>query len=169
MDSWLIWSLILFAVGLVFVATEVIVPSGGLLGLVALICLAGSLASAYQVSSGTGATMMVIEVICVPAVCLFVFKYLPKTTLGKQLILSPPKQKSGSPPQGPASPVSTSPHEKLMGKEGVIVTDLRPSGTMEIDGRRMSVVSEGEAIDTGCRAKVVMVEGNRIVVEAVGT
>ena len=52
----------------------------------------------------------------------------------------------------------------LVGKEGVALTALRPSGTCEIDGERIDVVSEREFITPGSRIKVVKAEGTRVVV-----
>lgn len=166
MDGWLVLTLVLFVAGLVVTAIEVVVPSGGLLALVALACLGGSLASAYQISGGTAATMAVIEVICVPTVIALVFKYLPKTSMGKQLILSPPDDEPQEQNPSRHSPAAN-PYEYLNGKEGIVVTSLRPSGTAEFDGRRISVVSDGEIIESEQRIKVVLVEGNRVVVEAI--
>jgi membrane-bound ClpP family serine protease len=55
----------------------------------------------------------------------------------------------------------------LVGKEGVVLTQLRPAGTGEIDGLRMDIVSEGAFIAAGTRIHVVRVEGRRIVVAPV--
>ena len=53
----------------------------------------------------------------------------------------------------------------LMGKEGVADTFFRPSGYIVIDGKKYDAVSEGEFIDKGSSLKVILVEGNRIVVK----
>jgi membrane-bound serine protease (ClpP class) len=44
---------------------------------------------------------------------------------------------------------------------------LRPSGTANINGQRVDVVTEGGLIERGTAVKVVAVEGSRIVVRAV--
>ena len=41
---------------------------------------------------------------------------------------------------------------------------LRPAGHATIDGRRVDVVSRGEAIEAGTRIRVIEVAGNRVVV-----
>ena len=55
---------------------------------------------------------------------------------------------------------------ELAGKQGVAVTNLRPSGSAEIDGERYDVVTESEFIEPGTAVRVIEVEGFRIVVEA---
>ncbi|MCZ9961728.1 hypothetical protein OFQ54_07830 [Brachyspira hyodysenteriae] len=42
---------------------------------------------------------------------------------------------------------------------------FRPSGYIVIDGQKYDAVSEGEFIDKGSSLKVILVEGNRIVVK----
>jgi membrane-bound serine protease (ClpP class) len=54
--------------------------------------------------------------------------------------------------------------EDLKGRTGISLTTLRPSGKALIDGRKVNVVTEGVFLDRGSKIKVVMVEGNRVVV-----
>jgi len=54
----------------------------------------------------------------------------------------------------------------LLDRVGVAVTNLRPSGSVEIDGDRHDVVTQGEFVDRGAAIRVVEVEGFRVVVEA---
>ncbi len=55
----------------------------------------------------------------------------------------------------------------LLHRTGVAITQLRPSGTALIDGKRTDVVTEGGLIDQGASIKVVTVEGIRVVVREV--
>lgn len=54
--------------------------------------------------------------------------------------------------------------EYLMGKQGIVITELRPSGAVVIDKEPVDVVSEGAYIKKGEIVKVVSVNGNRVVV-----
>ncbi|WP_041177115.1 NfeD family protein [Brachyspira intermedia] len=56
-------------------------------------------------------------------------------------------------------------YDDLIGKEGVADTFFRPSGYIVIDGKKYDAVSEGEFINKGSSLKVILVEGNRIVVK----
>jgi membrane-bound serine protease (ClpP class) len=55
----------------------------------------------------------------------------------------------------------------LLHRTGVAITQLRPSGTAFIDGKRTDVVTEGGLIDQGASIRVVAVEGIRVVVREV--
>ncbi len=53
---------------------------------------------------------------------------------------------------------------ELLGKEGIALTILRPSGTAIINNERIDVVTEGGFVDQNAKIKVIKVEGVRIVV-----
>lgn len=53
---------------------------------------------------------------------------------------------------------------ELVGKEGETITVLNPAGIAEFDGVRLNVVSEAQYLEKGAKVKVILVEGNRIVV-----
>jgi membrane-bound serine protease (ClpP class) len=52
----------------------------------------------------------------------------------------------------------------LLGKQGVTVTVLRPSGKAEIEGELVNVETEGEYVESGKMVEVIEVSGNRVVV-----
>jgi len=168
MENWLIWSCLLFAVGVLIAIIEVMIPSGGLLAVVALFCFCSSIACAYEHSGWAAIVMGCAQGICVPLTILWAFKVLPKTSLGKKLILATPDQRRGDENQKDNRQLTLQieQYQNLVGCEGVLVTPLRPSGTVEINGERISVVSDGEPIPKGTRVRVTQVEGNRIVVKA---
>ncbi len=87
------------------------------------------------------------------------FLYLPRSGVWKRL--GQPMRQTAS-----AGYVSSSDYTGLLGQIGVAATLLRPSGTAEFDGERLSVVTEGEFIPQGAAVQVVMVQGSRIVVRA---
>ncbi|MCL2677932.1 MAG: hypothetical protein FWE85_02640 [Clostridiales bacterium] len=53
----------------------------------------------------------------------------------------------------------------LIGRTGVSLTPLRPSGVAKIAERRTDVVTEGDFIDVGVAIEVIYVEGLRVVVK----
>ena len=54
--------------------------------------------------------------------------------------------------------------ESFKGKEGVADTSLHPSGWIQLEDKRIFVVSEGDFIEKGERVTVLSVDGNRVVV-----
>ena len=49
--------------------------------------------------------------------------------------------------------------EALIGAEGIVLTDLRPLGVVEVNGRRYDARSESRFIQTGSRIRVSHVDG----------
>ncbi|MBO4779524.1 MAG: serine protease, partial [Selenomonadaceae bacterium] len=56
---------------------------------------------------------------------------------------------------------------KFLGATGICVTDLRPAGTVTVDGEPLDVVSEGGFVKAGERVKVINVDGSRILVRQI--
>lgn len=54
---------------------------------------------------------------------------------------------------------------ELIGREGETLTDLRPSGTISVDGERFSCTSGGAWVKKGTPVRVISVDGTRILVE----
>lgn len=54
-----------------------------------------------------------------------------------------------------------------MHKEGIVLTELRPSGSVKIDDDVLDVISEGSYISKGEKIRVVKIEGMRIIVRKI--
>jgi membrane-bound serine protease (ClpP class) len=85
------------------------------------------------------------------------FVYLPRSPIWKRL--GQPMRQSAA-----AGYVASQNYVEYVGQTGIAVTPLRPSGTAEVDGSRLSVVTEGEFIPSGTPIQVVAAQGGRIVV-----
>ena len=58
-------------------------------------------------------------------------------------------------------------YEQLVGKEGITLNDLRPVGTVKINKKDYSAVSDGQWIPKNSKVKVTQVDGTRILVEKI--
>ena len=56
--------------------------------------------------------------------------------------------------------------DELMGKEGVTMSFLRPSGIAMFEGQRLNVITDGEFIEAQRPIKIVEARGSRVVVRA---
>ena len=56
-----------------------------------------------------------------------------------------------------------------LGKTGVAITPLRPTGIVEIDGERFEVVTEGDFISVGSEVKVVAMDRRKHFVRLVSS
>ena len=54
--------------------------------------------------------------------------------------------------------------EQWVGREGTVVTALRPAGFIEVAGERLSAASSGDFIEKGSAVEVTGVEGDHLVI-----
>lgn len=142
--------------GILVIIAEIILPSGGILSLIAAGVIGYSLFVVFtQVSNAVGIAFVAADVIILPLLVLVGLKMLARSPLTLKERLS---RQNGVVSQSPEL-------DKLMGKEGVVSSALHPAGTAVIDTRRVDVVSRGEFIEKGTEVVVVEVTGNRIVVK----
>ncbi len=152
------WCFFLYITGLLMVCLEIFIP-GGIVGAVGIISIASSFWVAYtKISSVFGLYFVSIGLI-VAMFCIFLsIKLFPRTKFSEKLFLRNSESDFKSTDNGLKS---------LEGKEGTALTKLRPAGIANVDGRKISVVTEGTFLSKGIKVKVVKVEGNRIVVREV--
>ena len=150
---------LLFLAGLILLAIEFFVPGFGLFGIAGIASILFSLF--MTLGGGIGAlNIMATGTVAAVVVFLFLLKYLPSSGLWKRLVL---KNELKTEQGYTASDDLT----QLLGQEGVVLTLLRPAGTIQVGERVVDVVSEGRFVEPGARVKVLGVNGNRIVVRAV--
>ena len=150
--------LFLQLVGVAVIVAEVILPSGGLLSLMAVTIFGYSLYVVFE-NFGRAMTMVfvVADIIMIPILVIVSFKMLAKSpvTLTDEL-----RREDGVSSQAPDM-------EKLLGCKGTAASALRPSGTALIDGHRVDVVSRGDFIEKDAKIEVVAVTGNQVIVKHV--
>jgi membrane-bound ClpP family serine protease len=149
-------TLLLFVAGLLLIFLEFFLPGAisGTLGVAALIF---SLFLAGENGIQMGVSIL-IAIFCSVLVFFIMIKiFNKKLVLFNKMVLSESAKKE----DGYVSNVNRT---DLLGKEGIALTILRPSGTVIINNERVDVVSEGGFIDQNAVVKVIKVEGARIVV-----
>ena len=150
--------ILLVLLGMFFVLAEVMIPSGGIISILAV----GSMISGYVFAFNDGVVSGFILIggsfVLLPFVLMLAFKIFPKTAIGKKMI-------AGGTEYTEEERKAISHNEKsLVGQVGITKTVLRPSGNIEIAGEAYDVVAEGEIIEINATVQVIEVSGNRIVV-----
>jgi membrane-bound serine protease (ClpP class) len=163
--------LLLMALGLGLIAAEVfLLPgfgffgmAGGLAVLAAMyLSLVGSLSTRADHAMAAAIVSTAILVVLVAAWALL--RSLPKSgRFAKSGLML------GDAIRRDAGYIGTAARPELIGRTGVALTDLRPSGTAEFDEERLDVVADGEFISAGTAIKVVRSEGYRHIVKKTAT
>ena len=150
---------LLFLAGLILLAIEFFVPGFGFFGIAGLASILLSLF--MTLGGGIGAlNIMATGTVAAVVVFLILLRYLPSSGLWNRLVL---KNELKTEQGYTASDNLT----RLIGLEGVVLTLLRPAGSVRIGEQVFDVVSEGRFVEPGARVKVLGVNGNRILVRAI--
>lgn len=158
------WGIALFGSALLVLALELFIPSGGLLSLLCLGLAVSGVVCFFRVSNGAGLASTGAVLVMGPLAAYFFLKIYPDTPMGRRLILGDPDGRpSGA---GADDPSRDDAGGALVGAEGVAVTDMRPMGTVEIDGKRLEAAAELGLIHAGERVRVTAVEGVKVRVRA---
>src|SRR5262249_42084902 len=88
--STLAWPLLLLAFGLLLLIAELFIPSGGLIGFLALCCFALSLARAFQESVDLGLKFLLADCLLLPLAMALAVHLWPRTPLAKRVFLPRP-------------------------------------------------------------------------------
>ena len=156
---------LLVGLGLILVGLEIfVIPGFGIAGILGIMALMGGLGLSLI---GTGATwdfmlsalgQVALSILVAIIAALIVLRYFPRLPFGRRLILETNLQAQegyeSSPPED----------HRWLGKQGIAVSDLHPSGIARFDRERVDVVSDGTFIDAGQPLAVVRIDGNRVVV-----
>jgi membrane-bound serine protease (ClpP class) len=155
-----IWFKILtfLVLGFILLLIELFTPTFGVVGLSGIfLIITGCYLAATLHSVIAGIILSLASLIIIIAAV----KLFPKTRIAKSMRLSTSQDKA-------AGYHSANDNLKyFMGKEGVAVTTLRPSGTALIDGKKVDVITEGIFMPEGTKVKVMLVEGSRVVVKSI--
>jgi membrane-bound ClpP family serine protease len=156
--SIMFWPSLFLAIGLLLLLLEVFIPSGGLIGLCSVACLILCLWYAFSHSLGLGVTFMLIDLVALPLTASLAFSLWSRTPLGRKFFLRPPAPEEIE--------VSHADHhlEMLVGRVGRTLTPLRPSGHVELDGRRVDALAEEGFLPADSQVLALRVRSGQIVV-----
>jgi len=158
---WIVLAIFLFLLCAVLLVAEVFVPSFGLITLCSLAALAGGIAIFFKLSPTAGWIGVIVAVVMIPAVLVFAYKVLPKTSFGKTVLLDMPKRQKG---EGTPDAEQL---KALLGRKAVVITPLRPVGMCDFSGSRLECVAESGYVDKGKTVEVIKVEGTQLTVRQV--
>ncbi len=148
--------ILLLGLGLLLIIAEVLIPSMGILGIAASACIVAAVAWAFNMGTGEGMRLLAAAALGVPAFVMLAVKLLPRSPLTRKLMARGFSFEDGA--------GIDRRDEGLLGQEGTVEAPLRPVGTARIAGRRVDVLSRGEAIEAGARVSVIEVKANRVLV-----
>jgi membrane-bound serine protease (ClpP class) len=154
------WSAaIIFLAGIILLVIEAFIPGFGVVGTGGIICIIISIFLASG-SATTALVSLLVSFVLTLIIFAIILKYAPKNKHFSRIVLNTRLDKDKG-----FTPFDN--YEGYIGQTGTVITPLRPSGTISIDGRLLDVVSEGQFIGKEELVKVNRIEGIRIVVRKI--
>ena len=150
MDDWP-YTLLIYILGLGLIVLEVFIPSGGLIGIGAVLCLGYSLWQLWV-------QFPWIALVCVVLTAGYVIILV---RWGFQRFRMDTNLSDGVATGGDVKEAANN----LIGCTGQAVTPLRPAGVARFEGRRYDVVTKGGFVEAGSQVQVIEASGNRILVK----
>lgn len=150
-------AIVVFIAGFILLAIEIMLPGFSAPGTLGIICLiVGVFLAADSFLEGVIITLIVLALLGIMFAVLL--SLLSSGKLKSPIILEE-EQKSN------AGYISSNDLNYLLGKEGIAVTDLRPSGVGDFDGVEFDIISEGKYIEKDTPLVIAKVEGSKLVVK----
>ncbi len=148
--------ILLFALGIVLLAVEVIVP-GGILGSIGGLLMFGGCVAAFM-RYGTGGGIIAVTVAAVLTALAFYieFRVLPKTAIGRRAFLT--KEITS------VSAAFGEEARDLIGKSANALTMLSPSGYIMVDGKRYEAFCQSGQVPAGTALEVTGADNFRLIV-----
>jgi membrane-bound ClpP family serine protease len=163
MDSNATFAILLLLTGIGILVAEVFIPSGGLLGIITFVSLTMSVVFAYRAWGTTHPNYFIAFcgaiLVLVPTALGTAFYILPKTSMGKKILLEGPDAEYLTPFASGARHL-----QELIGQYGLTVSPLTPGGLVVVNGERLHAISEGIIIDAEKSVEVIEVHGTRLLV-----
>ncbi|MDX1683006.1 MAG: NfeD family protein [Phycisphaeraceae bacterium] len=170
MNDLIIWAMVCFFLAVILFFAEAFIPSGGLLGVLAAAAAVGGVLLMFGVNTTAGLIAGIACLAATPILVGLMIKIWPDTIFARMLTLGPVS--SDAPDDvadGDSATVEPADDPRtLVGAEGKALTDLRPVGTCNLNGRREQCFAIGGVIERGDTVRVIHADGMQIKVERTG-
>ena len=148
--------LLLFLLGVLLLAGEVLMP-GAIMGILGAVCMAaGCVISFLQLGTGGGIVATAIALGLLGLTLYLELGWLPKTRFGRKLVVQSTVDATSQPPLADKAAV--------VGKTAEAMTPLVPSGFVLVEGRRYEAFSQSGHIAKGAVLRVVSLDNFRLIV-----
>lgn len=156
-DWMFVLAVALFIIGFILIGIEMVTPGLHAPGLIGAACL---LVAIFMVSDTfeEGAIITIIVLALLGVMLAIILWLLSKGKLKSPIILKEEQNRD-------KGYISSSDLNYLLGKQGIAITDLRPTGVGNFDGIDFDVITEGRYIIKGTRLIIFKVQGSKLIVK----
>lgn len=154
------WVALLVLAAILLLLLDLLIPSGGALLLLSAFSAIAAIVIAFQHSFHLGLATLTVLVGVTPWIIYLAIKLWPKTIIGKMMIIGLPKSREEVLPDTPEIQELRS----MVGQIGISETNLMPSGTVLILGKRFDAHCRSGLIDRGSVVSVIGTQMGHLIV-----
>lgn len=159
-------AILMLFIGLALIIAEFFIPSGGMIAILAAICLSVSVWAAYQAWWETARSIwwsyLAMVALLIPVSVGGALFLIQRTSLGRHVLLRAPNLEEVTPYAQQEQHL-----RQLIGKRGETVSLLNPGGMVEVEGERFHCECPGMLIEALEEVVVTGTKANRLVVRPV--
>jgi membrane-bound serine protease (ClpP class) len=160
MDTLLVWGLVLIAAALLLFVLEIFVPSAGLIFLTATTLAIAGIVCLWRHDPMWGISGLLSTMVLAPTLFFVTLNLWRTTSMGRRALGVKSEEELDA--ERAKREEEARVRMEIMGATGVVISDLRPIGVIEIDGKRFDALSESVLIPAGHRVRVTVVEPHQI-------
>lgn len=150
----------IFFLGIVLLAIEIfVIPGFGITGILGILGIVAGIFMSFGINNIAQATSVIFFSLIADIILIVILARFILKSKGFKNIVALETDTAGY-----HSSVS---YDNLLGREGITDTFFRPSGNIIINDKKYDAITEGEFINKGVKIKVILVEGNKIVIKEV--
>lgn len=150
----------IFFLGIVLLAIEIfVIPGFGITGILGILGIVAGIFMSFGINNIAQATSVIFFSLIADIILIVILARFILKSKGFKSIVALETDTAGY-----HSSVS---YDNLLGREGITDTFFRPSGNIIINDKKYDAITEGEFINKGVKIKVILVEGNKIVIKEV--
>jgi membrane-bound ClpP family serine protease len=163
MGQSVILGFVLIGIGITLLVAELFLPSG-IFFILAVAAIVGGVVLTFVYSNDpyTGWLTLTFVFVVVPALAATLLYLWPRTPMGRRFFLHGQEEDATL----ASMPVNIE-LEQLRGRFGTVLASLRPSGTVDFDGKRIDAITEGMMVDAGQWVRCIDVKAGKVIVRPV--
>ncbi|MEM7230407.1 MAG: NfeD family protein [Planctomycetota bacterium] len=163
--AFLVFGGLLMAAAILLLFVELIIPSGGLIGVLSGVAAITGIVCFFRYSNTAGIVALSTTLVLGPVIVFVMFKIWINSPMGKAIVLGGETRGSNEETfvaSELARSVRIGELRELIGVHGTTVTALRPVGTVKIAGKRIDALAETGIIEAGVEVEVTDAYDNQL-------
>lgn len=149
--------IVCFVIGLILLVVEMFIPGFGVCGCLGILSFLAVIVMQFMTNSFSSAVIvMAIMLLILTLLIVLCLHSFQRGLISRSPLVNRQSIEKEAPPA----------EASLVGKKGVALTALRPTGMAEIDGRRINVETAGDFVPAGTEVTVVKEGAFSVLVEA---